>query len=159
MTDHKHESDRPPIDSEIDVRRTIEVGAWLFGTTVGTLVIGYFLYLGLSKWSTNAEPARSPLVEANRTVLPPSPNLQAHPEAELATMRAAERERLTTWGWADQSRGLAHMPIEEAMASLAVAEPAATPATAAPAAASTAPEEHAAPAPADTPPAHEGPAH
>jgi hypothetical protein len=158
MTDHKHASDRPPIDSEIDVRRTIEVGAWLFGTTVGTLVIGYFLYLGLSKWSAGADPAPSPLVEANRTVLPPGPNLQAHPEGELVAMRAAERERLTSWGWADKSRNLAHMPIAEAMARLAVpapAAPAATPAAVAPAA-----EGHAASAPeAGHAPAHEAPAH
>jgi hypothetical protein len=155
MTDHKHASDRPPIDSEIDVRRTIEVGAWLFGTTVGTLVIGYFLYLGLSKMTVGEERTRSPLVEANRTVRPPAPNLQEHPEGELTAMRAAERERLTTWGWADKSRGLAHMPIEAAMAHLAVPEPAAAATTVAPTAVEGAPEAHST----EAAPAHEEPAH
>ena len=65
MTDHKHgghsahssaagahpNPGRAPIDSEIDVRRTIEIGLWLGGTTIGALVIGYFIYLGLSKWT------------------------------------------------------------------------------------------------------------
>lgn len=141
MTDSRHGDEhgaagahsthnRAPIDSEIDVRRAIEVGLWLGGTTIGALVVGYFLYLGLSKWTTGADPAPSPLAEASRSVLPPAPNLQAQPEKELAAMRAAEHERLTTWGWADKSLGLAHMPIEEAIDRLAVPEPAAAPAPA-----------------------------
>lgn len=130
MTDHNHRHERAPIDSEIDVRRSIEVGLWLGGTTIGALVVGYFLYLGLSKWTTTEDPAASPLIEANRTLLPPAPNLQAQPEKELAAMRAAEHERLTTWGWADKSLNLAHMPIEEAIDRLAVPEPAAAPAPA-----------------------------
>lgn len=73
-------------------------------------------------------------------------------------MRAAERERLTTWGWTDKSLGLAHMPIEEAIDRLAVPEPAAPPAAAAPTpAAPAAADPHAAEAaPA---PAHEGTVH
>lgn len=166
MTDHKHGDPthdnahghgRAPIDSEIDVRRAIEIGLWLAGTTIGTLVVGYFLYLGLSKWTTSADPAPSPLIEASRSVLPPAPNLQVQPEKELAAMRAAEHERLTTWGWTDKSLGLAHMPIEDAIDRLAVPEPP-------PAAPAPAPAEVPQPAEAHagdvTPaPAHEAPAH
>lgn len=153
MTDHNHRHERAPIDSEIDVRRSIEVGLWLGGTTIGALVVGYFLYLGLSKWTTTEDPAPSPLVEANRTLLPPAPNLQVQPEKELAAMRAAEHERLTTWGWADKSLNLAHMPIEEAIDRLAVPEPA-------PAAAVAAPPAAAAESPAaEASPAHQGSAH
>ena len=153
MTDHNHGHERAPIDSEIDVRRAIEVGLWLGGTTIGALVVGYFLYLGLSKWTVNADPAPSPLTEANRNVLPPAPNLQIQPEKELAAMRAAEHERLTTWGWTDKSLGLAHMPIEDAIARLAVPEPAPaamTPAAAVPEAAAA----EAAATPAHTESAH-----
>ncbi len=150
--------ERAPIDSEIDVRRAVEVGLWLGGTTIGALVVGYFLYLGLSKWTASADPAPSPLTEARRSVLPPAPNLQVQPEKELAAMRAAEHERLTTWGWTDKSLGLAHMPIEEAIDRLAVPEPPAAPASAA--LAPIAAEAVAAPATAPTPaPAHAGTAH
>ena len=132
MTDHKHETDmhgghgerhRDPIDSEIDVRRTIEIGLWLGGTTIAALVIGYLIYLGLSKWTTGADPEASPLMEASRSVLPPAPNLQTQPEKELAAMRAGERERLTSWGWTDKAAGYARMPIEAAIDLLAVPEP------------------------------------
>ncbi|MEO8196874.1 MAG: hypothetical protein ABI689_09155 [Thermoanaerobaculia bacterium] len=156
MTDHNRGHERAPIDSEIDVRRAIEVGLWLGGTTIGALVIGYFLYLGLSKWTVTADPVPSPLIEASRKVLPPAPNLQVQPEKELAAMRAAEHERLTTWGWTDKSLGLAHMPIEDAIDRLAVPEPPAAPAAGAPQAADTAvtPAAEATPAP-----AYEGTAH
>jgi hypothetical protein len=172
MTDHKHGGDgapaaqgRPPIDSEIDVRRTIEIGLWLGGTTIGALVIGYFIYLGLSKWTASQDPVASPLTEAARIVLPPAPNLQVAPEQELAAMRAAELERLTTWGWTDKAAGFAHMPIEAAIDRLAVPEPEAAPAAPAPAPAPAdpahpAPDAHDAPAASVVPPAaHEGSAH
>lgn len=176
MTDHKHGADgahssaagahskpgRAPIDSEIDVRRTIEVGLWLGGTTIGALVVGYFIYLGLSKWTTGQDTAASPLTEAARTMTPPAPNLQVAPEKELAAMRAAERERLTTWGWTDKAAGLAHMPIEAAIDRLAVPEPPPAPSAPAPAAepAGAAPDAHGAPAAESSPAAaHEGSAH
>ena len=172
MTDPKHGEhhgaagahstpERAPIDSEIDIRRAVEVGLWLGGTTIGALVVGYFLYLGLSKWTVNADPAPSPLIEASRKVLPPAPNLQVQPEKELAAMRAAEHERLTTWGWSDKSLGLAHMPIEDAIDQLAVPEPPPAPAAAAPAplAASAATTAEAPASEAAAAPAHEGTAH
>ena len=168
MTDHKHGADgahsgqgRAPIDSEIDVRRTIEVGLWLGGTTIGALVVGYFIYLGLSKWTTSQDPPASPLTEAARNVVPPAPNLQIAPEKELAAMRAAERERLTTWGWTDKAAGIARMPIEAAIDRLAVPEaPAPSPETIPAAPAEAAPDAHAAPPAASAPAAaHEGSVH
>lgn len=174
MTDHHHgtsshepalgSSDRPPFDSEIDIRRAIEVGLWLLGTTIGTLVIGYFIYLGLGKWASRQDPTASPLAEANQRLAPPSPGLQVNPEQELAAMRAAERERLTSWGWSDRSLGLAHMPIEEAIGRLAVPEPLAAASPEAPASLAPAipagPEAHDTPAAVAAPAAaHQEPAH
>lgn len=166
MTDHKHGdshgaspgSERAAIDSEIDVRRALEVGLWLGGTTIGALVVGYFIYLGLAKWTTGMDPAASPLTEATRKVAPPAPNLQPSPEKELAAMRAVELERLTTWGWTDKAAGFAHMPIEAAIDRLAVPEPPAAVAQPAAPPAEVVPDAHATPA-ADPAPAHEGSAH
>lgn len=127
MTDHNHGEApgqrRAPIDSEIDVRRAVEVGLWLAGATIGALVIGYFIYLGLAKWTIADDPTPSPLAEVNRNVAPPAPNLQVQPEKELAEMRAAEHAQLSSWGWVDEARGLAHMPVEVAIDRLAVPEP------------------------------------
>ena len=144
MTDsaHGHDSKAPKhahhgggFDSEIDARRVIEVAVWLAVTTVVSLIIGFFLYKGLGRWADESDPQASPLAEANVAIEPPEPHLQAHPEGELAQLRHSNRERLATWGWVDRSAGVAHMPIDEAIARLAVPEPAAAaaPATAAPA--------------------------
>ncbi len=46
---------------------------------------------------------------------PPAPTLQISPEADLARFRAAEQERLTTYGWVDREHGIIHIPIDEAM--------------------------------------------
>jgi hypothetical protein len=165
MTDHKpalhpHGEGRPGggIDSEIDVRRSIEIALWLAGITVGTLIVGYFIYRGLAKWTAEQDPAASPLIQANQVVAPPAPNLQLHPEQDLATMRAEEIARLTSWGWTDKSLGLAHMPIADAIARLAVPEPA--PVTEVPAAPAALPApEAAAPAAAHAEPVHAGSGH
>jgi hypothetical protein len=53
---------------------------------------------------------------------PPAPRLQAHPEEDLARLRAAEDDRLDGWGWADRKAGLARVPIARAMDALARGE-------------------------------------
>jgi hypothetical protein len=146
MTDHSHSSHSTGsdphggFDSEIDVRRILEIGAWLAAITIGALIIGYFIYKGLGRHADKADPVPSPLPEASRPVEPPAPRLQATPELELAALRKAADERLGTWGWVDRSTGIAHIPIDLAIASLAVPEPA----PAAPAASTATPEAPAA---------------
>jgi hypothetical protein len=140
---HPAPGDPGGFDSEINVRSVVEVAIWLAVTTVVALVVGYFLYKGLGRWSERQDPAASPLAEANVAIAPPEPHLQANPEVELAHLRQANRDRLNAWGWVDRSAGVAHMPIEEAISRLAVPEAApstaAAPAAPAPAAPAAAP--------------------
>jgi len=51
--------------------------------------------------------------------LPPAPRLQVHPKNDRNRLRAAEQAQLTTFGWVDRSRQIAHIPIEHAMELLA----------------------------------------
>jgi hypothetical protein len=51
--------------------------------------------------------------------LPPVPRLQVHPKNDLDRLHAAERAQLTTFGWVDRRRQIAHVPIEHAMQLLA----------------------------------------
>jgi hypothetical protein len=50
---------------------------------------------------------------------PPQPQLQTDPQDDLRVFRAREEARLDGYGWVDRSRGVAHIPIEEAMKRLA----------------------------------------
>jgi hypothetical protein len=51
--------------------------------------------------------------------LPPAPRLQTNPRSDLERLRAYERARLTTFGWADRDRQVVRIPIDHAMRLLA----------------------------------------
>jgi hypothetical protein len=53
-------------------------------------------------------------VSRARTVFPP-PRLQTDPADDLRRLRIAEAARLESYGWVDRARGIAHIPIEQAM--------------------------------------------
>lgn len=44
-----------------------------------------------------------------------APDLQIAPEADMQDLRRQTTERLTSYGWVDRARGIAHIPIEDAM--------------------------------------------
>jgi len=46
---------------------------------------------------------------------PTGPRLQAQPFKDVYQLKAAEREKLTTYGWVDQASGVVRIPIEDAM--------------------------------------------
>ena len=56
-------------------------------------------------------------------LLPPrtfgEPQLQSNPRADLTELRAAQASRLHGYAWVDRGRGLARIPIEQAMALIA----------------------------------------
>ncbi|MBD8906778.1 hypothetical protein [Methylorubrum zatmanii] len=54
-----------------------------------------------------------PLVQEARTF--PAPRLQQNPEADLKAMLKEQRARLAGYAWIDREKGIARMPIEEAM--------------------------------------------
>jgi hypothetical protein len=49
----------------------------------------------------------------------PNPRLQENPSIDLARLRAEERQRFDAYGWVDRKAGIAHIPVERAMAILA----------------------------------------
>jgi hypothetical protein len=75
------------------------------------LMAGLFYYL--TERETVADTSRSPL--ATERVVPPSPNLQISPTADLEQLRAEEETRLQTYGWVDQEQQIVRIPVEKAM--------------------------------------------
>lgn len=53
------------------------------------------------------------------TLAMPGPALQSAPQLDLAAYRAAKARRLNSLGWVDAAQGMAHLPIDEAMALMA----------------------------------------
>jgi hypothetical protein len=60
-----------------------------------------------------------PTAEGPRGPLPPAPRLVTDETAELRQLRAAEEQRLASYGWVDRGAGLVHIPIDEAMRRIA----------------------------------------
>jgi hypothetical protein len=99
-------SHRPRYErSDVDPRL---VGALALG--VAAFLVAAPLILLAAYPSSRREPA-PPLAEA-----PPAPRLQLNPHAELETLRAAERKRLSSYGWVDHAGGVVHLPIDRALA-------------------------------------------
>ncbi len=48
----------------------------------------------------------------------PEPRLEAHPVARFTATRAEAEKELHTYGWINRKKGVAHIPIERAMALL-----------------------------------------
>jgi hypothetical protein len=109
-----------------DARRGTEAGyeqrdvtgsaaLWFVIGFVGSvaLLIVLLTWLATVRWNVWSE---TPLQNA-----PPAPQvsegprLQEAPEADLAELRRAAETRLGSFGWVDRARGIAHIPIEEAM--------------------------------------------
>ncbi len=61
------------------------------------------------------------LPDANRmpSVVPPAPRLQTDGAADLKRFRADQDRRLNGYYWIDRQKGIVHIPIEQAMKTLA----------------------------------------
>ncbi|OMG64324.1 hypothetical protein AUR61_010685 [Stutzerimonas balearica] len=65
------------------------------------------------------EPEQPPTPREASAFRPAIPNLDAAAQVAAPAVLAAARRRLQTLGWVDRQAGLAHLPIDEAMARLA----------------------------------------
>jgi hypothetical protein len=54
-------------------------------------------------------------LERRESAPPPLPRLQIYPVKHWKDFQAAERERLTTYGWMDRGTGAVHIPIDRAI--------------------------------------------
>ena len=66
-----------------------------------------------------AYPASLRDVQRVLPIAPQGPLLQTDPQADLEAFRAKEDSRLNTYYWVDKSKGVVHIPIEQAMKQLA----------------------------------------
>jgi hypothetical protein len=83
------------------------------GTVLGTIVLCIFAVMWL--YPTAVQDRR---LSAALPVYP-TPRLQADPTKDLQRFTAQELSRLNSAGWVDKSRGIVHIPIDEAMRRLA----------------------------------------
>lgn len=89
-------------------------------TAIAILALGILLLLVAAPLvMIGAFPRARGDVDRHLTITPPKPRLQTDPAADLAAYVRKERHLLDSYGWVDRERGIAHVPVEVAMARLA----------------------------------------
>jgi len=83
------------------------------GVVLCTLLLCAFSVMWLYPTSLQDRRLTSPLPDY------PAPQLQSDPAKDLQRFTAQELSRLNSAGWVDKSHGIVHIPIDEAMRSLA----------------------------------------
>ncbi len=101
--------------SEEDVKAVSGFG---IGLAIGIVVVVFAMW-GLFEWfyarEDRAYPAVTPVVASENPQLPPEPRLQAVPRIDLRSLREGEDQILTGYAWVDPSRGVARIPIDQAI--------------------------------------------
>lgn len=108
-----HNEDVAHEASDINIRVIFLSGVGLFVVTAICAVAMLVLFNVLDRQAAANDPAMSPLaLPAGQ--LPPEPRLQTNEPAVLEKLRDREMKTLAGYGWVDQQRGVAHIPIAEA---------------------------------------------
>ncbi len=107
--------DEPPFDQEIDVKAMTIGGIGLAAMIAVSMLLMWPLSCSLKQHLVAGDRAPSPVAAANERRLPPGPQLQASPEAELKAMRAEERHLLESYDWVDKTGGTVRIPVARAL--------------------------------------------
>lgn len=97
----------------MNTRAIVGAGAAI-AVTVVLVAVGVFLLLHW--WDVAPATGRA---ERDDAALAARASLRAAPQPELAAYRAEKERSLHGFGWVDAQRGIAHIPIEQAMELLA----------------------------------------
>ncbi len=100
--------------TDVSLRGIILGGLALTAVIVLAMVVvaGWYAILANRE---RAELADAPPRFSDESEQYPEPILQGSPAADMVTMRAHDTEQLNTYGWTDQDRGIARIPIDRAM--------------------------------------------
>jgi hypothetical protein len=93
-------------------RERSDVPLWTLGLVAGIVAGSVAIVVGLLlliyPGATGGQP-KAP------TAAMPAPQLQPDPAGDMRGYRRAAHDRLTSYGWVDRDKGIAHIPIDEAM--------------------------------------------
>jgi hypothetical protein len=111
-TKHGHEANK------LSVRRLVMFASALVALGIAVeLLIGGVMN-GLSEEFKNLHAVAQPPFTDDSGAYP-APRLQDDPAGEFATFKEKELDRLNGYGWVDQPKGFAHIPIDRAIDILA----------------------------------------
>ncbi|HEY3917252.1 MAG TPA: hypothetical protein VGL83_05645 [Stellaceae bacterium] len=87
---------------------------------IAIIAVGVLLYICLAPFILTRiyHPALSD-IGRQLAIHPPGPELQLNPAADLLKFRAKADAQLDSYGWVDRAKGIAHIPIDQAMRDVA----------------------------------------
>jgi hypothetical protein len=97
----------------------ILIAGVVLASLVGVTMFAMRLILSSYEKASVQQQATRPPLFADETGQFPEPRLQRDPAVELADIREAEDESLSTYGWVDRKSGVARIPIDRAIDLLA----------------------------------------
>lgn len=104
-----------PVDHELDFRGILVFIGGLLAVTLVVMGLMWGVAVLFKGSRARKDPAPAALAEARETRVPPGPNLQPNPSANLAAFRAAEEAELASWAWVDKEKSVARVPVERAL--------------------------------------------
>ncbi len=113
MTNTDHPVHRESTDVNIGGVVAFAIVLVVLGILTEGAVFALYKFMGREA----ARPAvrEYPLASEALRRLPPEPRLQTDPREDLANMRRAEDQVLSSYGWVDRNAGVVRIPIDQAM--------------------------------------------
>jgi hypothetical protein len=87
----------------------------IFAVAAGAIVAALFWHLDRVAQKHDAAVVIESGLQRQGSEVPPLPRLQVYPVKHWTDFQTAEKERLESYGWMDQSTGAVHIPIERAI--------------------------------------------
>jgi hypothetical protein len=109
--------ENPEVRFEVEDIRATPVLRFLVGLAITCVVVAFLLvafYRGMRSYVASVQPP-PPHMSFENDRQASGPLLQATPVTDFARQQAEEAKVLSTYGWVDQARGVARIPIEEAI--------------------------------------------
>ena len=108
---HEERISAPGDDSWLSARALIYAGIGLVGAIVLILITSAIMYFSYSASTVFPHAATTPISPPKVT----GPALQVSPAANLQAYRQTQQAQLNSYGWVNQSQGIARIPIDLAM--------------------------------------------
>jgi len=116
MSEHPENHDVRYEKEDINPRSTFWFGFWILVLMVSVSFLVKPLYDFLVARGVETQAPAAYVADSDPGALePPGPHLQETPERQLAELRAQEDAILGSYAWVEKDRGIARIPIEEAM--------------------------------------------
>ncbi|HEX7636315.1 MAG TPA: hypothetical protein VF427_13695 [Noviherbaspirillum sp.] len=106
MAERAESGQAQPSSTGLHVRGVLWGGIAIAGCTVLAAVVSYLLW---QRWNT------PPVPEPQTLPALANPLLQSAPQPERAQYFAEKNRLLESWEWIDRQRGIARIPVEQAM--------------------------------------------